>query len=151
MGNLNHTRTEPVRDPEWRAPRTVSNPRRLYLTAVANLLLAVFGFGLIAPVLESEPASKLPACCRREGKHHCASASPAPSREVALQDASQKCPRFPCFKSVGRQDNCYTPTSASFNAAIPSHPTLFTYLDVQYRMSSNRSHQERGPPSLLSC
>jgi hypothetical protein len=145
MVNLQHMRTEPI------PRRGIWNPRRLYLTSVANLLLAVFGFGLIAPALDSEPASKLPACCRREGKHHCAVASPAPSTEVALRDASHKCPRFPGTKSVARQDNAYAPTSSSFHAAIVSHPALFTHLDARYRISSNRSHQKRGPPSLLSC
>jgi hypothetical protein len=144
MTNLQHMRTGPI-------PRGIWSPRRLYLTAVANLLLAVFSFGLIAPALDSEPASKLPACCRREGKHHCATVSPASSKEVALRDVSQKCPRFPGTKFTARQDNAYTPASTSFYAAFVSHPALYTHLYARYPISSNGSHQKRGPPSLLSC
>ena len=36
------------------------------------LLLALFSFSLISPaVLASDADSKLPACCKRNGKHHC--------------------------------------------------------------------------------
>jgi hypothetical protein len=145
MVNLQHMRTEPI------PRRGIWNPRRLYLAAIANLLLTVFSFGLIAPALESEPGSKIPACCRREGKHHCATPSTTSSTGPALRDVSQRCPRFPGTKFVARQDNAYTPTSASFHEAIASHPAQFTCLDTRYRIASNRSHQKRGPPSLLSC
>lgn len=40
--------------------------------AFAVLLLALFSFPLIAPALStSDRQSTLPACCRRDGKHHC--------------------------------------------------------------------------------
>jgi len=39
---------------------------------LAAALLALFSFSLIVPlVFASDPESKLPACCRRAGKHRC--------------------------------------------------------------------------------
>ena len=41
--------------------------------ALASLLLAIWVAGICAPLLAAQP--KLPACCRADGKHHCASHS----------------------------------------------------------------------------
>jgi len=41
----------------------------------AILLLALLSFSLLTPALASDSNSKLPACCRRQGKHHCATAA----------------------------------------------------------------------------
>jgi hypothetical protein len=38
---------------------------------VASLLLGLVSFPLIAPLLLADTDSDLPACCRRDGKHHC--------------------------------------------------------------------------------
>jgi len=38
--------------------------------ALANLLLALWMAGIGAPLLQTQP--DLPACCRADGKHHCA-------------------------------------------------------------------------------
>jgi len=39
---------------------------------LAAALLTLFSFSLIVPlVFASDPESKLPACCRRAGKHRC--------------------------------------------------------------------------------
>ena len=39
--------------------------------ALATLLLVLFCFGLGSPFLQAQP-NAVPACCRRDGKHHCA-------------------------------------------------------------------------------
>src|SRR5271167_2804999 len=41
---------------------------------LASLLLALCSFGLVSPFLQAQP-SVIPACCRRDGKHHCAMSS----------------------------------------------------------------------------
>jgi len=37
----------------------------------ASLLIALLWFGIALPLLQAQP-NALPACCRRNGKHHCA-------------------------------------------------------------------------------
>jgi len=37
----------------------------------ASLLLALLCFGFALPFLQAQPSS-IPACCQRDGKHHCA-------------------------------------------------------------------------------
>jgi hypothetical protein len=39
--------------------------------ALASLLLATISFPLIAGTLFADLESKVPACCRRNGAHHC--------------------------------------------------------------------------------
>src|SRR5215472_12285135 len=43
--------------------------------ALASLLLVLIGVPLITPILLADPRPALPACCRRDGKHHCAIAA----------------------------------------------------------------------------
>lgn len=42
----------------------------------AILLLFLFSFSLFGPALFVDGESNLPACCRRDGKHHCGMMSP---------------------------------------------------------------------------
>src|SRR5947209_7391853 len=150
MANLQHTRIEPlkailsctVRRGAWR-------PHGLYLAA-ANLLVAVLSFGLIAPALESESQSKLPACCRRDGKHHCAAAMTAPSSGPVLQDSSGKCPRFPGTKFVVPPDNGYVRTASLFYRVTAFNPRPTGPTAPPYRISISGIHPKRGPPFLLS-
>jgi len=62
--------------------------------ALATLLFVLIGLPPVLPLLLSEPSPQLPACCRKEGKHHCsmAMASRAPVEGPALQS---RCPLFP--------------------------------------------------------
>ncbi len=66
--------------------------------ALAAMLVVLFSFPLIAPALASGPNdSQLPACCRRNGKHHCAMQMAEMTREpsLALCHVSEKCPYAP--------------------------------------------------------
>jgi hypothetical protein len=46
---------------------------------VASLLLLIFLAGLCVPVVQAQP--RTPACCRRAGQHHCATAAAAPTSD----------------------------------------------------------------------
>src|SRR5213082_915167 len=86
--------------------------RRLW----ATLLLAVIGFALIGPALLAASAdTNLPACCRRDGKHHCA--TPASSNGPSIQPV--RCASFP----VGN------PATAPRGAAVlDPQPVIFADL-----------------------
>jgi hypothetical protein len=119
------------------------------------LLLVVFSLSLIAPALIANSASNVPACCRKDGQHHCS---------MLNMGEQQGRPSGPEFKSLGSKCPFFLQGGAApasgklgtmspsgvFFAAIVSHPTAHAQTQAQYRVSFSRAWQERGPPALLS-
>jgi hypothetical protein len=68
----------------------------------AMLLLGMFSFTLIGPALAtSDSEADLPACCRRDGKHHCGMLeSKAGASQAGPAWQSAKCPSFPAVKGM---------------------------------------------------
>jgi len=119
----------------------------------AILLVFVFSFSPIAPALFSDAESNLPACCRRDGKHHCnmmGGMTAAPSSGLAVDALRAGCPFFPGGAVVP------SPAAALLAACQPAGVSIVSQIasraqaDAGYLISFNRSHQKRGPPSLLS-
>ena len=84
---------------------------------LAILLSAVFSFSLISPsVFATDQDSKLPSCCRRNGKHACQ--MPASQSESSSDAAvrSNRCPFFSNAKAATAQRNAGLP--GSFQAAL---------------------------------
>ena len=124
----------------------VSMPR-----ASAILLLALFGFALIGPALLADGASSVPACCRKNGTHHCAMNTQDQSDDPdgALQSVRNRCPMFPSSTAAPGHNSAATVRPSSlFFAAIVSHPTAHAQTNAHYRVSFSRSWHKRGPPSL---
>lgn len=120
--------------------------------SIAVLMILTFGSFLAAPLLglSSDPQSNLPACCRRNGKHHCMMWMM--ERELGTKQVSvypAKCPCFPHpWRFTQSQNHATTPSSALiFYAALQSHPACHAQSEVQRRISFDRSRQKRGPPS----
>jgi hypothetical protein len=131
-------------------PFCLHQPKLLKRRLLAALLLALFGFSFVSPlVLASDSDSKLPACCRRLGKHHCA----------VLETSSSSGPVFratPCSVFPGAQI-----VPARIGAAINQFrasvlPLNFSPQAIMRHDNGacsapfSGSHQKRGPPSLLS-
>ncbi len=120
--------------------RTISLAVLLAVIAPSLLILT----NVVTPV----PESKLPACCRRGGEHHCAMAvGEAPSAETQIKSESPVCP----FRS---QDGtvafavAYLPApSAILFASLESHPSVHEQTHAAGRVSQARCHQKRGPPT----
>src|SRR5260370_28691363 len=97
--------------------------------ACAILLLAFVSFSLIAPVLCVVLDAKLPACCLRDGKHHCAAMDMADQQDaasaLALQAVRQKCPYFPKAGALPASPNTgMLSASQAFFASIVTHPAV---------------------------
>ena len=113
------------------------------------LLLAVFGLPTVAPllVMGQDIGAHLPACCRRNGAHHCMMDAGQPSDTPAF---SARCPEFPRAAMTA-------PTGTFMAVAAPSLAVLanistFTVTqraETERRISRDRSHQKRGPPSVF--
>ena len=128
--------------------------RRLW----ASLLLAAFSVpligSLIGPVLfASEVESKLPSCCRRDGKHSCGMSSmashdsepPGPLLRVS------RCSQFPGAKATPSQSTPgVTGKTHGVSAAVVSQPAAHAQAEILFHVSYNRAGQKRGPPALLS-
>jgi hypothetical protein len=115
----------------------------------ALVVLGVFLLGTLSQFLRADPASKLPACCRKDGNHRCSmSAMSNGSASAGLKNGSARCPLYP--KSAG------APARSSIAGALPaqqvfqirtSQPEAVAQLEARYRMSFSRARQQRGPPS----
>jgi len=113
----------------------------------AICLLVLFSFSLIEPALLAGDGSKLPACCRREGQHHCAMGAESTAAGPMVQAV---CPAFPKTGAA--------PAHAKLAGMRPTRLMLepivcFAAGTVQaealFRISFSRARQQRGPPTLL--
>jgi hypothetical protein len=125
------------------------------------LLTIVFGLPMVSPLfaLQGSPASNLPACCRRDGKHHCMlamdGAAPASAaqpdsisaRRFGAPMLSERCP-FGSKAMPGNVHPDWTPdTTDAVFAGLISHPSQVAQTESRYRISADRSRQKRGPPA----
>jgi hypothetical protein len=120
---------------------------------LASALVLAFFSPLIAPVFTASiNEADLPACCRRNGKHHCMmyrmamGLAPWPYRTV--QD---KCPYSPfahvailLFHGYVRRER---PAVAAHSAVLAAR---ICQAEAGYRISFFRSRQKRGPPRLAA-
>jgi hypothetical protein len=64
--------------------------------ALATLLIALFGFALLSPLLAAQSSPDVPSCCLRDGKHRCAmEADAAASSQSGGPAFSSRCCLFP--------------------------------------------------------
>lgn len=116
-------------------------------------LLLLFSLPLISPVLALAAVSdaNLPACCRRNGAHHCMlkMRQKEPSGPgITLSTIPQRCPAYPAaITRVQHGDLAYPSASLEF-AEIVSHPAIKAQTMARARVALDRSRQKRGPPSL---
>src|SRR5262245_26561086 len=123
--------------------------------ALASFLAVLFGFPLIAPFLAVSTRTDFPACCRRNGKHHCAvsemALAPESSGGVSLTAVQPKCPLYP--KAVLFQ-------AVSTNLAVANPPQIEAPHVLQTLVGNAETHQpgrltfdnahDRAPPRSLS-
>src|SRR5687767_1765612 len=108
----------------------------------ASLVVALVSFALLAPAV-SAPDPKLPACCRRHGKHHCSDRSDS---GTAIQAA--KCGAFPSAQSLPVPVILPSPQATISIAA--NHLIAFPQFAQEHVTAPDRAHRKRGPPSLLA-
>ena len=122
--------------------------------AASLILVLFFGFGPLAGLLQSSDDARLPACCRRHGKHHCDMSEQdalalAASASGAVLAAPARCPSFPRYAAT-----LVAPMHAM--AAAPAGlPVLAEELSAHpassqaMRPISILMHDGRGPPASI--
>ena len=132
---------------------------RMVRRLLSILLLAVFALPVAVPLFASaqDADAGLPACCRRDGKHHCmmmsmdGHGSPA-SSEPQYRAPAEKCPYCPASVVAGPFQHLAEPASAAaIFGDLVSHPTGFAQTNARGRISSERSNQKRGPPTQTTA
>ena len=117
---------------------------------LAMLLLATFGLPLAASALElSQPAeTRLPACCRRTGTHHCAMNL---GKLSAAPMFGYRCPNFP-RPSASAPADTFAAVASPASFTLMDNPALAPSqrAETQRRISRERSRHQRGPPARLS-
>ena len=118
---------------------------------LASLLVAMFSFALIAPaVFASDPDSKLPACCRRDGKHHCGMMSHTESHGGPAAKTA-RCDLFPSGGDVIASQIAGLPGIArAIFTGFFSRPAALAHTETVSRISYSQAGQKRGPPAYFS-
>jgi hypothetical protein len=117
---------------------------------LAILLLALFGLPAVQPLfaLGTGSESKLAACCRRDGKHHCAGmAAMDQTQGDSISAIPHCCESFPKAVSPADHHDLTLDTAALAFAEIVSHPALRPQTEARARVALDRSRQKRGPPA----
>ena len=119
----------------------------------ALLLFVALTFPLIAPAVSTGSDARLPACCRRDGKHGCGMLElrDGQTSELAIRSGRKVCPSFPscpanpplCRFALLRQ------TGANAECVF-SQPMGHVQTESRCRASFTRWAQKRGPPLVLS-
>jgi hypothetical protein len=128
-------------------------PLRRFLSI---LLLAVFGLPFVSPLLAmtAKSESNLPACCRRNGKHHClmvtGERAQLANRDPQFQAPLDKCPYCPTAVAMIHSDTFVPPPAQAIFAGLIAHPAVVAQAESNLRISRCRSHQKRGPPATLA-
>ena len=121
---------------------------------LSAFLVSVFSYSLIGPALFASADSNVPACCRRDGKHHCSMSGMDQDTSMAppglsLAAFSAKCSYFPKGGALlPHSDAAVGGTFAVCWSVITVHATLRLTADASYCAAFGRAHGKRGPPSL---
>ena len=123
---------------------------------LSTFLILIFGLGPLAEALPARSESRLPACCRRHGAHHCSMSAAMASMSAQASSSStpyltapSHCPYFPTYAGEPT-----TPVGA-LTADATGLPVLFAQdhlpaaSRVAARQSQIRTCAGRGPPSSL--
>lgn len=121
--------------------------------ALAILLMLAFSLPLIAPALAFAPDdSQLPACCRRNGAHHCAMmADVSVNAPRTITTISGRCPCPPITRLALMLPHALSTQHNSARVAwMASQNAVIREAEAGYRISFHRSRQKRGPPQPVS-
>src|SRR5260370_41797940 len=114
----------------------------------------MFALPLVSPLfaLGTDAESGVPACCRRNGKHHClinmVEHAEAAQHGVHFTAAVERCPYCPSAVATVHPNLLAPGISAALYASLVRHPAGAAQAESKHRISRDRSRQKRGLPTL---
>jgi hypothetical protein len=117
---------------------------------LAISLLLLFSLPLIAPLfaLQADGGGTLPACCRRNGTHHCSMQMPGKLQGMHLSAVRERCPANPKAATfMKRNDLSLQILTLALSAALV-HSAEEAQAKAGARMALYRAQHQRGPPAL---
>lgn len=125
---------------------------KLLRRLLSIFLVAMFGLPLVSPLLAltAKSESNLPACCRKNGQHHCMMS--VGDRALLAKHAPlfrapvEKCPYCPAAVAMVHGDTFVPPVGKAIFAGLMAHPAVAAQAESKLRISLSRSRQKRGPP-----
>jgi hypothetical protein len=120
---------------------------------LALSLLLLFSFPLAAPLfaLSANSEANLPACCRRDGTHHCRMKMQTP--DTAAQErtpsfsAAVKCPLYPRAATLVRHHDARLHSLAGLVAEAVDDPAIKVPFFTHVCIDLDTAWQKRGPPA----
>jgi hypothetical protein len=122
---------------------------------LAFLLILFFALGPLQGLLEASDDLRLPACCRRNGAHHCAMSETmqaalerAPSPAPAFT-APASCPSFPGFALGFSTPSHALTANGSWATVFVKQAHVLLYSSSVVRTINIRTRPGRAPPTRL--
>ena len=125
---------------------------------LAILIAILVGLPTVTPLfaLATGEDPTRPACCRRDGKHHCmladmdmSGSASADRSGFSAPSISERCPYgAKSIPSTAHPDWSLDTAQAVF-AGVVAHPAVAPQTESKRRISAERSRQKRGPPASL--
>jgi hypothetical protein len=122
--------------------------RRFAATWICVVVVAPLLYPFLS-LTARDPQANLPACCRRDGKHHCAmtATETGESSQTQLKTQPEACPFHANTGTVSQIISLVPRAAAAFYAELISHPSVQEQTLAKFRLSEARSHLKRGPPA----
>jgi hypothetical protein len=114
-------------------------------------LLLFFNLPMVSPLfaLAANSDVNLPACCRRNGIHHCnMQMQRAASSGAAFSGIPTKCPAYPRPATLVRITHAQVNAEAIAFITPGSVLTIKSRAQTSSKISTKSAHPKRGPPSL---
>ncbi len=93
------------------------------------------------------------ACCRRDGKHHCADAMArameSDGQGTRVTAPPERCPFCPAGTATAYHGLTAIAQEQSELALLVTRPTGVAQTESKLRISRSRSRQKRGPPAPI--
>jgi hypothetical protein len=119
---------------------------------LAILLLCLFGLPMASQLFAAtaDQDAGLPACCRRNGTHHCSRTQHQSSQETQVTALRETCPAYPAATTSIRHNEVSFLEASPVFAGNPVSSTEVLLSVTLPKAVLDQSRRERGPPSFHS-